>query len=197
MNFLKAIETYYKGYRFRSRLEARWAVFLDTIEARWEYEKEGFDINGVWYLPDFWLPMESMPQDARGWGSWIEIKPEPLSADQINLLAGLAKNTGHRVYALCGQPWPGEYKVTVFQHSHAGEPSKVPHFSDGEIIEVDSHIGTEFEGLSTYLEIAHSGGQFPCFEGEDFRALGSGALQRAFRAARSARFEHGEKGGAS
>jgi hypothetical protein len=26
----KAIETHYKGYRFRSRLEARWAVFFDT-----------------------------------------------------------------------------------------------------------------------------------------------------------------------
>ena len=26
----KAIETLYKGYRFRSRLEARWAVFFDA-----------------------------------------------------------------------------------------------------------------------------------------------------------------------
>lgn len=25
---IKAIETEYKGYRFRSRLEARWAVFF-------------------------------------------------------------------------------------------------------------------------------------------------------------------------
>ena len=29
MSDIKAIETYYKGYRFRSRLEARWAVFFD------------------------------------------------------------------------------------------------------------------------------------------------------------------------
>jgi len=26
---IKAIETQYRGYRFRSRLEARWAVFFD------------------------------------------------------------------------------------------------------------------------------------------------------------------------
>lgn len=26
---IKAIDTIYKGYKFRSRLEARWAVFFD------------------------------------------------------------------------------------------------------------------------------------------------------------------------
>jgi hypothetical protein len=35
------IETVYKKHRFRSRLEARWAVFLDCMEVRWEYEKTG------------------------------------------------------------------------------------------------------------------------------------------------------------
>jgi hypothetical protein len=42
MNNIKAIETIYKGYRFRSRLEARWAVFFDALEIDWEYEKEGY-----------------------------------------------------------------------------------------------------------------------------------------------------------
>lgn len=63
---IKPIETVYKGYRFRSRLEARWAVFFDTLGLKWEYEKEGFDINGKWYLPDFYLPDLDL---------WIEIKP--------------------------------------------------------------------------------------------------------------------------
>ncbi len=31
MSEIKAIETRYKGYRFRSRLEARWAVFFDAL----------------------------------------------------------------------------------------------------------------------------------------------------------------------
>jgi hypothetical protein len=54
---LKAIETRYKGYRFRSRLEARWAVYLDTVGLNYEYEPEGFTLeNGEQYLPDFWLP---------------------------------------------------------------------------------------------------------------------------------------------
>lgn len=51
------IPTVYNGYRFRSRTEARWAVFLDMLSIRWEYEAEGYQFgNGVRYLPDFWLP---------------------------------------------------------------------------------------------------------------------------------------------
>ena len=42
---LKAIETFYNGYRFRSRLEAKWAVFMDALGVRWEYESEGFDLG--------------------------------------------------------------------------------------------------------------------------------------------------------
>jgi hypothetical protein len=52
----KVIETKYNGYRFRSRLEARWAVFFDALGIRYEYEKEGYDLEGTWYLPDFWFP---------------------------------------------------------------------------------------------------------------------------------------------
>lgn len=53
---IKAIPTEYKGYRFRSRLEARWAVFFDACGVEWEYEPEGYDLgNGLYYLPDFLL----------------------------------------------------------------------------------------------------------------------------------------------
>jgi hypothetical protein len=64
---IKAIETKYNGYKFRSRLEARWAVFFDALKIPYEYEYEGFDLDdGCWYLPDFYLPE---------WKAWIEIKP--------------------------------------------------------------------------------------------------------------------------
>lgn len=65
---LKPIETRYKGYRFRSRLEARWAVFFDALGIKWEYEKEGYDLGEAgWYLPDFWLPKLT---------TWVEIKQD-------------------------------------------------------------------------------------------------------------------------
>jgi hypothetical protein len=60
------IETRYEGCLFRSRLEARWAVFMDTLGVRWRYEPEGFTLDdGTRYLPDFFV-------DGIG---WIEIKP--------------------------------------------------------------------------------------------------------------------------
>ena len=70
MNHIKAIETTYKGYRFRSRLEARWAVFFDTLGIKWQYENEGYQkevelntgLKTLRYLPDFFLPDR--------WGGW-------------------------------------------------------------------------------------------------------------------------------
>lgn len=41
---MKPKDTPYKGYWFRSRLEARWAVFFDTLGLKWLYEPEGFDL---------------------------------------------------------------------------------------------------------------------------------------------------------
>lgn len=64
---IKPIETKYKGYKFRSRLEARWAVFFDAVGMPYEYEREGFDVNGRWYLPDFYLPW---------YRCYVEIKPD-------------------------------------------------------------------------------------------------------------------------
>ena len=54
---IKPIETEYNGYRFRSRLEARWAVFYDKAGIPYQYEPEGFVLeDGTHYLPDFYLP---------------------------------------------------------------------------------------------------------------------------------------------
>lgn len=63
---IKPIETVYNGYRFRSRLEARWAVFFDTAYILYQYEPEGFDLRGEYYLPDFYLPDFEI---------YVEIKP--------------------------------------------------------------------------------------------------------------------------
>ena len=76
---IKAIETRYKGYLFRSRLEARWAVFFDALGVRYEYEKEGFNLDGINYLPDFWLP---------DYKEWVEIKPEGAPVIERVYLAG-------------------------------------------------------------------------------------------------------------
>ena len=72
MSELKAIETSFKGYKFRSRLEARWAVFFDAMGMDWTYEPEGFHLpNGVMYLPDFFVK-----NDSGLCSYWYEIKPK-------------------------------------------------------------------------------------------------------------------------
>ena len=40
---LKPIPTRYNDYRFRSRLEARWALFFDHLGIAYQYEPEGFE----------------------------------------------------------------------------------------------------------------------------------------------------------
>ena len=101
MNKIKAIETQYKGYRFRSRLEARWAVFFDALGVEWVYEPEGYDLGEAgWYLPDFWLPRLD---------TWIEIKPYAPSDNEIFKMWSLAqariqKNVCKENFFLCGTP---------------------------------------------------------------------------------------------
>ena len=71
---IKAIETYYNGYRFRSRVEARWAIFFDKVGIEYQYESEGFDMDEIRYLPDFYIPSLNR---------WFEIKGKPLSVEEI------------------------------------------------------------------------------------------------------------------
>lgn len=67
---IEAIETDYKGYRFRSRLEARWAVFFDGIRWPWSYEAKVFSwIDGeesIQYLPDFAIGRRPRPSNLTG-----------------------------------------------------------------------------------------------------------------------------------
>ena len=83
---IKAIETRYKGYRFRSRLEARWAVFFDACGYKWEYEPEGYVLPcGTHYLPDFKL----FGTDGNGddYVFLIEVKPSEESLDDPKIKA--------------------------------------------------------------------------------------------------------------
>lgn len=61
-----AIQTRWLNRHFRSRLEARWAVFFQNLQVHWQYEPEGFVLAGKPYLPDFFIP---------DWIAYFEIKP--------------------------------------------------------------------------------------------------------------------------
>ena len=92
-NTIKPIETLYNGMRFRSRLEARWAVFFDALGMKYEYEPEGYALqNGSAYLPDFYLPTEGM---------FAEVKPEREGAiDELKKVEQFVMDTKNVVLIL-------------------------------------------------------------------------------------------------
>jgi hypothetical protein len=168
---VKPIETHYKGYRFRSRLEARWAVYFDAEGIEWEYEKEGYRLSylkGALYLPDFWLPQVSM---------FAEVKPSAVAKMELAKILALAAESGHSVLLLDGPPDCRSY----FAFDHTGG--------------CDDYIVSAYHG---YHVDEH---RFFCSTGEGnwpTPARGDaveGAINMAsIHAARSARFEHGESG---
>ena len=90
---LKPLETRYGGCRFRSRLEARWAVFFDALGIRWEYEPAGYRLaDGTCYLPDFWLP---------GLGVFVEVKPQGGDFDKAR---AFVRGPDRRIWLAEGEP---------------------------------------------------------------------------------------------
>ena len=82
---MKAIETRYKGYRFRSRLEARWAVFFDKADIKYQYEMEGYETTDpftgkkVRYLPDFYLEEFDCFVEVKGSDSALKADAEKIA----------------------------------------------------------------------------------------------------------------------
>lgn len=176
---ITAIETQYRGYRFRSRLEARWAVFFDAMGIKWVYEPEGFNIDGLYYLPDFLLPQIS---------TYAEVKPHGLSDEEIRKVNALALESGSKVIMLVDVPNDSEIYVVA-------DPCTV-----------ESAFGNQ-QGLEDALNdddnyIILSKNRTRCLfyddNGADLLKVASGsrkphsAFKRAVEIARSARFEHGE-----
>lgn len=197
---IKAIQTAYKGYHFRSRLEARWAVFFDALGMKWEYEPEGFELpGGVRYLPDFKVT------NADGGIIWYEVKPESCAFDPK--FAVFHQHLSHQVFdgstsqMLIGDPvhlvglsdgavcpccgaleqgraveWPsgpwGDAHLYCFNCDSG--PSRGRLFGINSV-PVDNHKGyTTCENRNWARHVAN--------------------VNRAAIAARSARFEHGQSG---
>lgn len=198
------IETIYKGCRFRSRLEARWAVFFDAAGVEWQYEVQGYEIDEHRYLPDFWLPKEEY---------WIEVKGDP---------NGLRKDIP-RLRAMLGEtsPLPGMKEETsqIIVLGEVPEPGICvplhPCFGrlDGQSIRTWAFFCTSKEGVGRAGVIAPSmlmplmGLRYWRSPDENSPAdawspeahllraeVGWPKVAEAYRQARRARFEHGEEG---
>jgi len=206
MAAIKAIETRYKGYRFRSRLEARWAVFFDALGIEYQYEPEGYELpSGTLYLPDFYLPQLHL---------WVEVKPEVPDSDgpewdKISAVAG----ERDELCTIVGQiPTPGAIGTVVLApglHLIGGFVGG----NEGLYVVSGSYwdfpyqwcvcpscgkAGFQFEARSDRLSCKESfdGTQPGCPRISGNRDRGHTGdhplILAAFEKARSARFEHGE-----
>lgn len=92
---MRPLTTYFDGYRFRSRTEAKYGVTLKSLGLRYEFERQGFALEPGAFLPDFYLP--DLPL-------WIEVKPFEPDLHQKALCESLAAESGTPAVILCGQP---------------------------------------------------------------------------------------------
>lgn len=185
---IKSIETVYNGYRFRSRLEARWAIFFDTAGIKYEYEYNGWNLHGTWYLPDFWLPeldtwaevkgsdlgfqpmydqkLAALTTGKEGWfGIDLVGTPDHLQQEHYGYYAG--KYVGRTIFAsciVCG-------KIGILTTPHA------------ESFKAEQKLPPYFYRLRCNCRNEVS---FP------FVATNSKIIDEAFMKARQARFEFGE-----
>jgi len=102
---IQSLETTYNNITFRSRLEARWAVFFDVLGAAWEYEPQVFDLGDLGhYLPDFLLPAWRYNKARETQPLWLEIKPPAFPAAALTKVRAVAELTGDRAILCAGIP---------------------------------------------------------------------------------------------
>jgi len=163
---IRAIETIYSGYRFRSRLEARWAIYFDALGIQYEYEPEGFDLGEAgWYLPDFYLPRVGM---------WAEVKRVPLTPRERKKAEALSQQSGEPVLMLVGLPDKRSYWACGTGHDYV-----LAHHHDYYTTENRFFCATGIDEGDTPTEYVLD--MFGDFE------------IRAILKAKQARFEHGER----
>lgn len=205
---IKPIETIYNGYRFRSRLEARWAVFLDKAGITYEYEPEGFYLpNGIRYLPDFYLPW---------FKAFVEIKPKSISEYDLDMARKKCEELcgwqSHIALLCIGDPCDNGIEVYCFESDESGGGNlweeaqfiEGAHFKENvwdddsdELGHMSKHwiciaVGPDKDHKNrSYLSLAYEPvGLYQRALITDYRQ----DFSLAKTAARQARFEHGECG---
>lgn len=114
MTITESVATEYAGHRFRSRLEARWAVFLDAAGIEWQYETRIVRVpSGRDYLPDFWLPGPQQYAECKGF-----LYPEAFAR-----IMSIASRLRHDIVILGPLPGWFDSRWPVQLHRHRGIPA--------------------------------------------------------------------------
>ncbi|MCR0391526.1 hypothetical protein MKD04_05890 [[Clostridium] innocuum] len=203
---MKPIQTQYRGYLFRSRLEARWAVFFDACGVEWEYEAEGYDLGmGLSYLPDFLL--HGVQLGGYGNGSdysqiqdlYVEVKGLMSQKDsekiaalyQNGIIEGLPSLSETPVLVLGNIPvGKTVHEIQAYTEARSCKTSRdfpmVRPFNFETVDGMDC-VATPCVNRDGHLEL------FGYAKEYNRHYIDCVATERAYRLARQARFEHGEK----
>jgi len=176
-----AIQTKYHGFLFRSRLEARWAVFYDSLGIEWEYEKEGYDLGDAGlYLPDFWLPRQKC---------WVEIKGEEPSDKESLKARCLSICTSYPVFIFFGkiEPYHGQSSSSFLYHPDDIWDNCYRWCECRQC----GKFGIEFEGRTDRLPCRGNICEYESGNRDRAHNDDSDKLLRAYSEAKSARFEFG------
>lgn len=185
---LKAIETVHNGYRFRSRLEARWAVFFDTLGIEYQYEPEGYELsNGEWYLPDFYLPQHDL---------WIEIKGDwPTDAEKLKAKL-LCEGTMKSVAIFAKECWYVPACAFFMCYEEDKEAHDVSYWDD-HYEWAYTGVGSINMGWRAWGIVRQHGEDYIgtpklicLLDGSSVEDATHSKIQEAYVAARQARFEH-------
>lgn len=189
---MKPIETIYNGYRFRSRLEARWAVFFDALGVDYEYEPEGFRLdNGMYYLPDFRV---------KCWGTRGRICKEPFDL-WIEVKGHISVEDTHKIMSFVNAKPHPEFGGLIYTNNPLlilGDiPSSIKdmtkYFSDMEQYEISPFNYLLIDGDSWVAMPAAYDGKFFLWGADESQIQNKTKVLNAYEIARQARFEHGEK----
>lgn len=110
---IQAIPTEYKGVKFRSRKEARQAVFFDALGFEWEYEAEGYETEYGPYLPDFWLPKQEY---------FWEVKAIEPNQRERQVMNAICEATGKKGF-ICWELDPPLSRAGCFGYGLSDEPT--------------------------------------------------------------------------
>lgn len=176
-----SIETRYAGHRMRSRLEARWATFFDAIGMPWRYEADGVKLpSGRQYLPDFELGPFSV--EVKGSDQYFDLAR---THEYVQLV-------DRSLIVLGDIPRPGDPGLHVFWcclNRSAGPLWRQWHWArypDGTV----QPLGYDRQYQAPIVD-----GVFCAVAGCRWTDMDEDpAVDAAYAAARSARFEWGEQG---
>jgi hypothetical protein len=192
---IEAIETRYAGCRFRSRTEARWCRFFNALGIPWQYEPQGFAISDDAYLPDFYLPQSRTWVEVKGTEQDFVAKGAIYAAAAAGALPETEGSWGSDAGLLVLGPVPdvahGDLLPTHTLIQHEAGVGLHRSF-------VAFHSQRSLQCVGTWLESSvppelPPRREIPFTAASVFRdADVMDHAARAYQAARSARFEHGE-----